>query len=165
MFFFLKLFHDGLINLWHFKLNSIWKTNLLVIITSVLVKYIQFNPLSANPTKCSNTLKQLAGSTLSQETNFWNVSRVLKKSIRKIWFIIIMIIIIFLTKIAMKHTMQVTQYSTNTPRVFHVEKTWKRSFPRRFNVEEYTWCVCRVDSNYRTIQNQPPELFCKKKCS
>ena len=110
-------------------------------------------------------LPQLAVSTLSQETNFWNVSRVLKKSIRKIWFIIIMIIIIFLTKIAMKHTMQVTQYPTNTPRVFHVEKTWKRSFPRRFNVEEYTWCVCRVDSNYRTIQNQPPELFCKKKCS
>ena len=24
---------------------------------------------------------------------------------------------------------------TNTPPVFHVETTWKRSFPRRFNVE------------------------------
>ena len=34
---------------------------------------------------------------------------------------------------------------TNTPRVFHVETTWKRSFLRRFNVE-YTWCVCR-DTN------------------
>ena len=32
---------------------------------------------------------------------------------------------------------------TNTPYVFHVETTWKRSFPRRFNVE-YTWNVCRV---------------------
>ena len=24
---------------------------------------------------------------------------------------------------------------------FHVKATWKRPFPRRFNVE-YTWCVC-----------------------
>ena len=32
--------------------------------------------------------------------------------------------------------------STNTPRVFHVETTWKRLFPCRFNVE-YTWSVCR----------------------
>ena len=31
---------------------------------------------------------------------------------------------------------------TNTPRVFQVETTWKRPFPRRFNLE-YTWCVCR----------------------
>ena len=31
---------------------------------------------------------------------------------------------------------------TNTPRVSHVETTWKRSFQHRFNVE-YTWCVCR----------------------
>ena len=31
----------------------------------------------------------------------------------------------------------------NTPRVFHVKTTRKRSFPRRFNVE-YTWSVCRV---------------------
>ena len=30
----------------------------------------------------------------------------------------------------------------NTPRVFHVETTWKRPFLRRFNVE-YTWCDCR----------------------
>ena len=34
---------------------------------------------------------------------------------------------------------------TNTPRVFHVETTWKRSFPRLFNVK-YTWCVCRKES-------------------
>ena len=34
-------------------------------------------------------------------------------------------------------------YPTNKPRVFHVETTWKRPFPRRFNVE-YTWCVGRV---------------------
>ena len=32
---------------------------------------------------------------------------------------------------------------TNTPRIFHVEATWKRSFPRCFNVED-TWSVCRV---------------------
>ena len=36
-------------------------------------------------------------------------------------------------------------FLTNTPPVFHVETTWKRSFPRRFNVE-FTWRVCRVDS-------------------
>ena len=34
-------------------------------------------------------------------------------------------------------------YPTNTPRVFHVITTWKRPFPRRFNVE-YMWCVCGV---------------------
>ena len=34
-------------------------------------------------------------------------------------------------------------YHTNTPRIFHVEMTWKRSFPRRFNVK-YTWCIYRV---------------------
>ena len=31
---------------------------------------------------------------------------------------------------------------TNTLRGFHVETTWKRPFPRRFNVDS-TWCVCR----------------------
>ena len=37
----------------------------------------------------------------------------------------------------------------NTPRGFHVETTWKRSFPRRFNVES-TLCVCRdVSSEMR----------------
>ena len=38
-----------------------------------------------------------------------------------------------------------TLYPTNTPRGFHVETTWKRRFPRRFN-EESKWCVCRVRS-------------------
>ena len=37
-------------------------------------------------------------------------------------------------------------FPTNTPCIFHVETTWKRPFPRRFNVE-YTWCVCRVNIN------------------
>ena len=30
---------------------------------------------------------------------------------------------------------------TNSPRIFHVEATWKWLLPRHFNVE-YTWCVC-----------------------
>ena len=34
-------------------------------------------------------------------------------------------------------------HPTNTPRVFHVETTWKRSFLRHLNVE-YTRCVCRA---------------------
>ena len=34
-------------------------------------------------------------------------------------------------------------FPTDTPRVFHVETTWKRTIPHRFNVE-YTWSVCRV---------------------
>ena len=33
------------------------------------------------------------------------------------------------------------KHPTNSPRGFHVETTWKRSFPRRLNVES-TWCVC-----------------------
>ena len=36
--------------------------------------------------------------------------------------------------------------STDTPRVFYVETTWKRSFLRCFNVK-YTWCVCRNHSS------------------
>ena len=32
---------------------------------------------------------------------------------------------------------------TNTPLGFHVETTWKRSFPPHFNVKS-TWCVRRV---------------------
>ena len=38
---------------------------------------------------------------------------------------------------------------TNRPRVFHVEMTWKQSFPRRFNVE-YMWCVCRARCKFFT---------------
>ena len=40
-----------------------------------------------------------------------------------------------------------THYHSNHPinitRIFHVETTWKRSFPRRFNVE-YTCCICSM---------------------
>ena len=39
-------------------------------------------------------------------------------------------------------TLNVLQGPKSTPRVFHVETTWKRPFLRRFNVE-YTWCVCK----------------------
>ena len=31
---------------------------------------------------------------------------------------------------------------TNTPGEFHIETTWKRTFPRRINVK-YRWHVCR----------------------
>ena len=41
-------------------------------------------------------------------------------------------------------------YPKNKSRVFHVETTWKRPFPRRFNVE-YTWCVCRVFKTTRHV--------------
>ena len=36
---------------------------------------------------------------------------------------------------------------TKIPRIFNVETTWKRPFPRRFNVE-YTLCVCRENFFY-----------------
>ena len=48
-------------------------------------------------------------------------------------------------------------YPTNTPRVFHVEATWKRLFPRRFNVE-YTWCVCRVAIS-KTLRSEENQLL------
>ena len=35
---------------------------------------------------------------------------------------------------------------TNTSRVFHVETTWKWTFPRHFNLE-YTWFVCNSLGN------------------
>ena len=38
-----------------------------------------------------------------------------------------------------------TTIHANTPRVFHVETTWKRKFPHRFNMD-YTWCVCKVST-------------------
>ena len=36
-----------------------------------------------------------------------------------------------------------TAFPTNRPSVFHIEMTWKRPFPYRFNVEN-TRFVCRV---------------------
>ena len=41
-------------------------------------------------------------------------------------------------------------FPANTPRVFHFETTWKKSFPCRFNVE-YTLCVCRFEVSYPTV--------------
>ena len=53
----------------------------------------------------------------------------------------------FKRKTSMKILTFLTSYCerrnpTNTPRVFPVETTWKRSFPCRFYVE-YTWSVCK----------------------
>ena len=41
-------------------------------------------------------------------------------------------------------------HPTSTPHGFHVETTWKQSFPRCFNVES-TWCVCRATTAYFSI--------------
>ena len=57
---------------------------------------------------------------------------------------------------------------TNTPPGFHVEKTWKWSFPRRFNVESM-WCVCRevtikkleVNSQTTNLKASAAEVFQK----
>ena len=60
----------------------------------------------------------------------------------------------FLIRFAMKVyflNWSLMTYPTNTPRVFHVETTWKRAFPRRFTVE-YAWRVCRVDSLWRLLK-------------
>ena len=43
------------------------------------------------------------------------------------------------------------KFPTSTSSAFHVETTWKRSFPRRFNLE-YTWCVFRVRVTYLFLQ-------------
>ena len=46
------------------------------------------------------------------------------------------------TILSYKYKLQALAWGpTNTPREFHVETTWKRPFPRRFNME-FTWCVC-----------------------
>ena len=60
-------------------------------------------------------------------------------------YVIYFFVIIFIIFIIINHYNLIKSgtFPTNTPRVHHVEKTWKRSFPRRFNVE-YTWYVCRV---------------------
>ena len=42
-----------------------------------------------------------------------------------------------------KNSFELLTFPTNTPLGFHVETTWKRPFPRRFNMESM-WCVCRV---------------------
>ena len=41
------------------------------------------------------------------------------------------------------HSEACQRFTTNTPRVFHVETTWKQSFLRCFNVE-YMWCFFTV---------------------
>ena len=43
-------------------------------------------------------------------------------------------------------------YPTNTPRILHVETTWKRLFPRLFNLQ-YMWCAYRVEA-----QLGPPQI-------
>ena len=51
---------------------------------------------------------------------------------------------------------------TNAPRGFHVETTWKRPFPRCFNVESM-WCVCRESfknySNEEAIECEQAEVY------
>ena len=42
---------------------------------------------------------------------------------------------------------------TNTPRVFLVELTWKRVFPRRFNAE-YTRSVCRATEYFKLMKRE-----------
>ena len=54
---------------------------------------------------------------------------------------------------------------SNTPRLLHVETTWKRSFPRRLNAE-CTWCVYRSMYNHFCTRhehfNVPPcNSFCE----
>ena len=44
--------------------------------------------------------------------------------------------------LTLQHFVRCNFICTNRPHVFHVEKTWKRPFPRHFNVEK-TLCVCR----------------------
>ena len=51
-----------------------------------------------------------------------------------------------------------TPFPTNIPRVFHVETTWRRSFPRRFNVE-YKWSVCRENTFGRLLLTQEKRVF------
>ena len=53
-------------------------------------------------------------------------------------------------------------YPTNAPRGFHVETTWKGSFPRRFNVE-YTWFVCRGPVNSDKLHKSKVKLLFLKK--
>ena len=83
----------------------------------------------------------------------------------RIYFLILFhTIVIRNEKIVQKHG---SNCSTNTPRVFHVETTWKRLLPRRFNLES-TWCVCRVAVLRIYDENQaipePIFLYCKSKC-
>ena len=56
--------------------------------------------------------------------------------------------------------MKLTLYAspTNTPRGFHVAMTWKRSFPRHFNVES-TWSVCRKVSKSQSYANEFEKLM------
>ena len=51
--------------------------------------------------------------------------------------------------------------STNTPRVFHVETTWKQQFPHHFNVK-YAWCVCREEAVIVKLQTACPKVICCK---
>ena len=52
-------------------------------------------------------------------------------------------------------------YPTNTPYVFYVETTWKRSFQTLFNVE-FTWYVCTLQilgSRYKKKNTQNEHII------
>ena len=52
--------------------------------------------------------------------------------------------------------------TTITSHVYYVETTWKRPFPRRFNVE-YTWCVSIGLDFQAGMINQANNSYCCKK--
>ena len=57
-----------------------------------------------------------------------------------------MVLSVLIIEVLLGYTIKFIRiYLTNTPRIFHVETTWKRAFPYRFKVG-YTWCVCKINS-------------------
>ena len=51
--------------------------------------------------------------------------------------------LLFQAKHGIKAVLDFWLFPTNTPRVFHVETTWKRSLLSRFNIK-HTWCTFRI---------------------
>ena len=57
-----------------------------------------------------------------------------------------MVVSVLIIEVLLGYTIKFIRiYLTNTPRIFHVETTWKRAFPYRFKVG-YTWCICKINS-------------------
>ena len=51
--------------------------------------------------------------------------------------------LLFQAKHGTKPVLDFWFFPTNTPRVFNVETTWKRSLLSRFNIK-HTWCIFRI---------------------
>ena len=69
---------------------------------------------------------------------------------RSFFLVVLVVVVVVVVMVGFLTGVTGLFLASSTPRVFHVETTWKRSFPRRFNVE-HKWSVCRTGSFFEQV--------------